>query len=255
MQFESIVIRVFDADFMFFDLALTGLWILLLYKKGLIVPLLFGFFGILVNFIVDYFYWYSILGIRTVEGLPSWMSPLGFFVYFSITYGMIQYSYVQVMFIRRPEQPRTERENRIKWSLFLFTGWLAIGLLSNVIPINDSEVTVARVMTEQRITEVYAVIAEYALLFLLAVKKKFELSPKRMLYVFLVGIFVHFSMEITLVLSGMRASSVFDILFNSVFEFNTGTPILYLMMFALISCVEKLKKRTPQGLPTESRRH
>jgi len=109
MQFESIVIRVFDADFMLFDLALTGLWILLLYKKGFITPLLFGLFGILVNFIVDFCYWYSILEIRTVEGLPNWVSPSAFFVYFSITYGMIQYSYVQVMFMRRPDQPRTER--------------------------------------------------------------------------------------------------------------------------------------------------
>jgi hypothetical protein len=251
MQFESIVIRVFDADFMLFDLALTGLWILLLYKKDLIVPLLFGLFGILVNFVVDFCYWYSILGIRTVEGLPSWMSPLAFFVYFSITYGMIQYSYVQVMFIRRPDQPGTERKNRIMWSLYLITGWLAIGLLSNILPIDDSEVTVARVMTTQRIIEVYAVIAEYAVLALLALKRKFELSPRRILYIFLVGVFVHFSMEITLFLAGMRASSVFDILFNSIFEFNTGTPILYLMMFGLIPYIEKLKKRSPQSVPAE----
>ncbi|RDE15232.1 MAG: hypothetical protein C4K48_04095 [Candidatus Thorarchaeota archaeon] len=252
MQFESIVIRVFDVDFMLFDLVLAGLWILLLYKKRLVIPLVFGLFGILVNFIVDYCYWYSILGIRTVEGLPIWMSPLGFFVYFSITYGMIQYSYVQVMFMRRPDQPRTERGNRIKWSLFLFSGWLAIGLLSNIFPINDSKVTVARVMTDQRITEVYAVIAEYALLALLALKNKFELSPRRILYIFLVGIFVHFSMEITLFLAGMRASSVFDIIFNSVFEFNTGAPILYLMMFVLIPYIEKHKMRSPQGFPIES---
>jgi len=136
--------------------------------------------------------------------------------------------------------------------LFLITGWLAIGLLSNILPIDDSEVTVARVMTAQRITEVYAVIAEYTLLALLALKRKFELSPRRILYIFLVGIFVHFSMEITLVLAGMRASSVFDILFNSVFEFNTGTPILYLMMFALIPFIEKLKRRNSSDLQTES---
>ena len=253
MQFESIVVRVFDVDFILFDFALTGLWVFLLYKKGFITPLVFGLFGILVNFIVDFGYWYSILGIRTVEGLPSWMSPLGFFVYFSITYGMIQYSFVQVMFARKPDQPRTEREDRIKWSLFLFIGWLVIGILSNISPINDSEVTVTRIMTEQRIIEVYAVIAEYALLALLALKRKFELSPRRILYIFFVGIFVHFSMEITLVLAGMRASSFFDILFNSIFEFNTGTPILYLMMFALIPYIEKLNRRSPQGLPTESK--
>lgn len=243
MQFESVVIRVFDVDFMLFDLAFTAVWILLLYKKKFIIPLVFGFLGILVNFIVDYGYWYSVLGIRTVEGLPGWISPFRFFVYFSITYGMIQYSYVQVMFTRKQGQPKIDRRNLIEWSLLLFIGWLLIGFLSNVISIDDTEVTVARIMTEQRTTEVFAVITEYALLVMLAFKKKFELSPRRILYIFLVGVFVHFSMEITLLLAGMRASGLFDIVFNSIFEFNTGAPILYLMMFALLPYLGKIKER------------
>jgi hypothetical protein len=54
MQFESVVSRTFDTDFMLFDLSFTGLWILFLYKKGFLKPLLFGLFEILVNFVVDY---------------------------------------------------------------------------------------------------------------------------------------------------------------------------------------------------------
>jgi len=243
MQFESIVTRIFDADFMLFDIAFTGFWIFILYKKGFIKPLLFGLFGILVNFIIDYGFWYDTLGIRTVDGLPNWMSPLSFFVYFSITYGMIQYSYVQVMFTRKPDQPDRERKDRIEWSLFLFAGWLIIGILSNLLPIHDLEITVTRVMTEQRIIEVYVVIAEYLVLAVLAYKNKFELTSRRILYIFFVGAFVHFSMEFTLVLAGIRGSSLFDLVFNSIFEFNMGTPILYLMLFALIPYIEKRKRQ------------
>jgi hypothetical protein len=137
MQFESIVIRTFNVDFIFLDLVFAALWIALLYRKRFIVPLLFGLFGILVNFTIDYGYWYSILGIHTVEGLPVWMSPLGFFVYFSITYGMIQYSYVKVMFTRKPDNQAIERRDRIESSVFLFVGWLLIGILSSILPIYD----------------------------------------------------------------------------------------------------------------------
>jgi hypothetical protein len=93
---------------------------------------------------------------------------------------------------------------------------------------------VTRVMTEQRNIEVFAVIGEYALLGLLAYRTKYKLNAWRILYIFLVGVFVHSSMEFTLVLTGMRGSSLFDLVFNSLFEFNVGTPILYLMMFALV---------------------
>jgi hypothetical protein len=162
------------------------------------------------------------------------MSQLGFFVYFSITYGMIQYSYVQVMFTRKPDNQAIERMDRLEWAVFLFMGWLLIGILSNVLPIYDLNVTVTRVMTEQRIIEVFAVIGEYAFLGLLAYRRKYELDTKKILYIFLVGVFVHFSMEFILVLTGIRGSSLFDLVFNSLFEFNVGAQILYLMMFALV---------------------
>ncbi len=253
MQFESIVTRIFDIDFMLFDVAFAGFWILFLYKRGFIKPLLFGLFGILVNFIIDYGFWYSILGIRTVNGLPNWMSPLSFFLYFSFTYGLIQYSYVQVMFTCKPDHPNQERKDRMEWSLFLFVGWLLIGILSNVTPISDLEITVTRVMTEQRVIEAFVVIVEYSLIGILAYKKKFELTSRRILYIFFVGAFVHFSMEFTLLLTRIRGSSLFDLFFNSIFEFNMGAPILYLMLYALVPHVEKLRKKDVQYTETSKK--
>ncbi|TFH10032.1 MAG: hypothetical protein E4H14_03300, partial [Candidatus Thorarchaeota archaeon] len=226
MQFESIVIRVFDTDFMLLDLLFTCIWIVILFKKGYIKPLLFGLMGIMVNFIIDYGIWYSIMGIRTVEGLPIWISPFSFFVYFSITYGMMQYSYVQVMFTKKPDQPEQEKKERIQMAILFFGGWLLIAYLSVLAPISDIEVTVTRTMTQQRMIEVFVVIAEYTLLGILAYKKKFGINLRTIGYIFFVGFFVHFSMEFTLFLPGIRQSSLFDIVFNSFFEFNMGAPIL-----------------------------
>ncbi|MGD9395536.1 MAG: hypothetical protein PVJ05_03820 [Candidatus Thorarchaeota archaeon] len=238
MQFESVVIRIFDFDFMLFDLVFTALWIFFLYRKGYIKPLIFGLFGIMVNMIVDYGIWYNLQGIRTVENLPFWMSPFAFFVYFSITYGMIEYSYVQVMFSIDTKKENSKQE-MLRWSLFLLGGWLLFGLLSFVIPISDAEITVQRVMTEQRIFQIYAIIAEYVLLAILAYMGKFDLSWKKILYIFSVGFFVHFSMELTLLLSGIRVLDLFNLIFNSVIEFNTGAPILYLLLFAVAPFIER----------------
>jgi hypothetical protein len=247
MQFESVVIRIFDVDFMLFDLLFTAIWIVFLYKKGYIKPLIFGFFGIAINMLVDYVIWYSVQGIRTIENLPLWMSPFAFFVYFSITYGMIEYSYVQVMFSIDSNKEKALHE-MLRWSVFLFGGWLIFGLLSFFIPLSDSEVTVQRVMTGQRMVQVYAIVAEYLLLGVLAYMGKFGLSGKKILYIFVVGFFVHFSMETTLLLVGIRVLDLFNLIFNSIIEFNTGAPILYLMLFALVPFVEKKMGRSePSG--------
>jgi hypothetical protein len=238
MQFESVVIRIFDVDFMLFDLIFTAIWMILLYKKGYMKPLLFGFLGIGINMLVDYGIWYNVLGIRTISGLPHWMSPFAFFVYFSISYGMVEYSYVQVMFSIDSQEKNSLKE-MLSWSFFLFGGWLLFGILSYIIPINDSEITVQRVMTEQRIFQVYAVIAEYVFLGILAYMRKYGLSGRKILYIFAVGFFVHFSMETTLLLTGVRVLDFFNLIFNSIVEFNTGAPILYLMLYAVVPFIEK----------------
>ncbi|TFG32123.1 hypothetical protein EU528_04260 [Candidatus Thorarchaeota archaeon] len=244
MQFESIVIRVFDADFMLLDLFFTCAWVVILYKKGYIKPILFGLMGITINFTIDYGLWYSVMGIRIVEGLPIWMSPFAFFVYFSITYGVMQYSYVQVMFTNKPDQPELEKRERIQMSVLFFGGWLLIAYLSVLAPINDIEVTVIRIMNQQRIIEVFVVVVEFALLGLLAHKHKFGINWRTVRYIFFVGFFVHFSMEITLYLPGIRQSSVFDLIFNSLVEFNMGAPILYLMLNLMVPHLEKRKTRS-----------
>ena len=238
MQFESVVIRIFDVDFMLFDLLFTAIWIAVLYKKGYIKPLIFGFFGIMINLLIDYGVWYSVQGIRTVENLPVWMSPFAFFVYFSITYGMIEYSYVQVMFSIDNKQENALQE-MLRWSVFLFGGWLMFCLLSFVIPLSDSEVTVQRVMTGQRIYQVYEIIAEYVLLGILAYMGKFGLTGRKILYIFAVGFFVHFSMETTLLLAGIRVLDLFNLIFNSIIELKTGEPIIYMLIFAVDKLIEK----------------
>jgi hypothetical protein len=56
-----------------------------------------------------------------------------------------------------------------------------------------------------------------------------HLTWPRLGFLFLIGFFVHFSMETTLLAAGIRPlEGAFTVLlFNSFIEFNTGVPILY----------------------------
>jgi VanZ family protein len=143
------------------------------------------------------------------------------------------------MFTKKPDDLEEEKRDKIQMAILFFGGWLFIAYLSVLAPINDTTVTVARTMTNQRIIEVFVVITEYSILGILAYKKKFGLNWKTIAYIFFIGFFVHFSMEFTLFLPGIRQSSMFDLVFNSVLEFNMGTPILYLMLNVLVPFLEK----------------
>jgi hypothetical protein len=240
MQLESIVPRTFDATFIFLDLAFLTIWVVLLLRRRHVKPLIFGLFGFFVYFVADYVVWYSTLGSRVFYSLPTWLSPLTFLLYFSMTYGIIQFSYVILMFSERQDLVFGDGRDRIAWSVLLFGGWLTIGLLSQVLAIGQ-EVAIARIMSEQRIVQVAMIAAEYVILIILTYMKKLNLTWKTVLLIFGVGVFVHFSMEFTLLLSGIRDVNLFNLLFNSLIEFNTGAPILYLLLYGLAPRISRLR--------------
>ncbi|MBN2229024.1 MAG: hypothetical protein JW779_05475 [Candidatus Thorarchaeota archaeon] len=223
---QILVERFFHIDFILLDLLFCLIWIAVLLRQGYRLEFSLGLMGILVNFIVDFVIWFNVQGIRTLEG-P--IDPLLFFIYFSITYGMVEYSYVGVMF-----RVRTNRQ-RIMWTILLYGGWLISGLLSQVIPLNDTMVHVTREMSIYRMPQIAIVIVGFIGLLLLAKSwlPMNDTTYQRILYLFLVGILVHFGMESTLWLAGIRPSPVsgvlFEFLFNSFLEFNTGVPILYVL--------------------------
>lgn len=244
MQFESVVPRLFGADFMLFDLIFMAIWIVLLVRGKHFRPLAIGLFGFVVYFIADYGFWYTLAGTRVFYELPSFLTPLTFLLYFSVTYGIIQFSYVALMFSDRQDLYFGDDRDKLLWSTVLLGGWILFGAISQLLPLNDAPIHIARIMTEQRIGQVVMVLAEYLFLVILAYLGKFELTWKKILYIAAVGIFVHFSMEFSLLILGIRNVDLFNLAFNSLLEFNTGAPILYLLVVGL---KQYFGKETPAG--------
>ncbi|MGQ4912900.1 MAG: hypothetical protein ACP6KW_12075 [Candidatus Thorarchaeota archaeon] len=192
-------------------------------------PLAIGLFGVVFNFIVDYWVWFTVLGVRVYYALPAWLTPFTFTVYFSITYGMVQYSFVVLMFCDKPNLIYNDERDRIVWSSLLFGGWTLIGVLSRVTAIGE-QISIARIMTSQRVMEIMIAVLEYVVLFSLMSKKKFHLTPKRIMGIFAVAVYVHFAMEATLIVTGIRPTDLTVLVFDSLVEFNMGAPVIYLML-------------------------
>ncbi|NWF95217.1 MAG: hypothetical protein HXY34_03660 [Candidatus Thorarchaeota archaeon] len=218
------MMRTFDLDFIYFDIGLTAVWMLILWRKNRRLPIVFGLMGFVVYLIFDYGIWYSLLHTRVFYELPTWLNPFTFLLYFSFTYGMVQFSYVTLILTEQPD-----RNEIIFFSALLYVGWLAIGLASQLIPMDDAQISIARIMTAQRGIQAVAVAVEYLVLLALAQRGKIGLTFQRVVFIFAVGVFVHFSMESTLLIVGVRNFSLFDLLFDSLLEFNTGAPVLYIL--------------------------
>lgn len=79
---------------------------------------LFGVFGGLLYFLVDYGGFYLLLGTRTVEGAD----PFWFLLWLSMSYGFTNFAWIWLWL---------DRDGRtLEWSLLIPAGWLAVSLLS-----------------------------------------------------------------------------------------------------------------------------
>jgi mannose/fructose/N-acetylgalactosamine-specific phosphotransferase system component IIC len=116
-----------------------------------------------------------------------------------------------------------EKTNKVAWTLLVFFGWLLVAFSSQIFSINDATITVIRHMADLRLLRVIIVIVGYSLLVL------FKYDWKKIIYLFFVGFLIHFMMEFSLLVSGIRPGSFLILIENSLIEFNMGVPFFYLL--------------------------
>ncbi len=207
------VVRTFGADYILFDLIFLAIFLFLLIKYRKKIPLLVFFVGGLgINFVIDWGFWLH-SGTREVI-LPGFLNTVVFFLWFSLSYG-VEYAYVFLMF--------EEKSDKVFWTFLVFMAWIIIGLFSQVFSINDSTIVTIRHMSDFRLLRVGLVLLGYGLLFV------FRYDWKKIVYLFLVGFLVHFMMEFSLLMVGIRPDSILILIENSLIEFNMGVPFFYLL--------------------------
>ncbi|MEK6833772.1 MAG: hypothetical protein AABX17_03575 [Nanoarchaeota archaeon] len=206
------VIRTFGADYILFDIIFLIIFLFLLIKFNKKISI-FAFFigGLGINLLVDWGIWLH-TGIREIA-LPLNWDVFLFFLWFSLSYG-VEYAYIFIMF--------QKKSDKLGWTALVFGGWLAIAFLSQFISINDSSIMTLRHMSSLRFIEIGILIIGYGLLFLL------KYDWKKISYLFLIGFLIHFMMEFSLLISGIRPGSLLILIENSLIEFNMGIPFFYM---------------------------
>jgi len=223
--------RIFGIDFIYFDLMLVTVWMALLFVRKRYKEFFFGLFGYGVVQFVDAVIWYTIKGTRIID-TGGVIGPHVFLTYFSFTYGMIMFSFAPLMFNKK-----IHFVEKLMWAGLMYCGLLAIGLMSKYIVWDDRIININRDMGNARTKQIIMASVGYAILLIWKILSEFlDGFPwnimKNIPYwyfgiLIVTGIFIHFSMESTLMIAGIRPIDWEVLAVNSVLEFNTGIPILF----------------------------
>ncbi|MFX0002910.1 MAG: hypothetical protein ACFE9C_04870 [Candidatus Hodarchaeota archaeon] len=221
---NTVVSRSIGMDFIYLDLIFLSIWIFFLIRKKYWLSIIWGLCGWVIYIFTDYILWYLITQTRTYSG-P--IDPFIFFLWFCFSPGFVQFSYVFVMFEKR------NRNDLIFYTLLFYLGWIFVATGSQLIPIDDRLIEVSRDMNiaNQRFNEILMVLINIGIALFLYLKKKLRLED--ILYIFLVGILVEFSLEFSLAISGIRQAqglwSLELLIINTLLEFNLGIVLMYLL--------------------------
>jgi len=221
---DAIVARTIGIDFIYLDIIFIIIWVSFLIKRKYWTPIKWGLLGWVIYIFVDYVYWYLITQTRHYTG-P--LDPFLFFLWFCLSPGFVQFSYVIVMFEKR------NKNELLFWTLLFYIGWTIVSVGSQILPINDTIIEVYRDMNveNQRLNELIMVLINIIIAAILYYKKKLRLED--ILFIFLVGTLVEFALEFTLSVSGIRQEqggwSLITMIINTLLEFNLGIILMYLL--------------------------
>ena len=237
--------RLFDYDYIFFDSFFLTIWITIMVKHKKWNPLKFGIFTGFIIYFIDPIVWFNLpAGNSYAAGTfirEYWIGgdymprPLGdyFWVKFgadfmmTFSYSMFAFGWLWIMFENFFKKNFKEI---LLFTLLYFIFWMLIPLLSQIIPLNDTQVDTVRYMDTQMIAWSINLILGYLLLSLIYGTNKFgSKKPKIILYVFVVGCVGAFFMEFPLLIFGIRPTGVLFLLYEVLFMLNQGAPYLYVL--------------------------
>lgn len=218
------VIRVFDLDYLIFDLIFCFLFISILMVQKKIFPFIVGLLCGVLFLIIDGIIWWN-TGIREIYP-PNLKIAVDIMMDF--TYGLLAFSWVMIMFENK------NMKEILLWTTLLYGGWFLIASLSQILPLNDTEITTIRHMKRLRIFEISTVVIGYLLLFILGY------NYKKIIFIFWVGTMLSFMMESYLLFTGIRPSGFDLLLYDSLILTNQGIPYLYVIFDKIIP---KIKER------------
>jgi hypothetical protein len=111
-----------------------------------------------------------------------------------------------------------------------------IAILSQILPLNDSEIITIRHMKHLRVVEISTVFVGYLLLVLL------KYHYKTIIYIFWIGTMLSFMMESYLLFTKIRPSGFDLLLYDSLILTNQGIPYLFVFFDKILPKLREVIK-------------
>lgn len=213
--------RDFNIAYIVLDSAFIVLLIGLLCWRRRYLTVLWGLFGGVLYFLVDYFVFHLWTGSRSIEGASMFWTLL----WMSMSYGFTNFAWIWLCL----DHDRDVRE----WTILIFLWWIACPMLAGMIP--------SPMVHIQRTTGAYhGTMGAILFLSYLGVVV-YNLTRKRkddcvdILWLFSIGVAVQLGWEFALLIGGIRSSGaplaeqLRTLVVNSLVETNLGMPLMYLI--------------------------
>lgn len=206
---------------------LISLLTLLLIKKRY-VAILFGLFGGILYFVVDYGIFYKALGTRVVNGA----NPFWFLLWLSMSYGFTNFVWIWLWLDRD--------KNLLEWSVYIPIGWISVALIAANFGKPFGEISISRGTGSYHGVMALILFISYGIVIAhnMLVKEKNQKWP--LVWMLAIGILVQFSWEFILLITGIRSAGFGPLIVNSLIETNLGIPIIY---FIYLFVTKKINKK------------
>jgi len=236
---EIIAQRQFNLVYIYIDIAFLVLLCGLLIFKKKYLTLLFGLFGGILYFAVDYGIFHLLTHSRHIEGGNMFLVLL----WMSFSYGITNFVWIWLSF--------TKDKRLIEWIALIWIWWLAAPLIASTFGKNSPVILIQR--TTGAYHGVMAAILflgyAFAIIWNLSHGEKSERFP--LLWLLAVGISVQFAWEFSLLIGGIRSAAITDwgtkiitLITNSLLETNLGAVPIFCISTAITAKInEDLTKR------------
>lgn len=236
---EIIAQRVFNTLYIYLDIVfLVALCALLIVKKKYLT-VLFGLFGGVLYFIVDYGIFHLALGTRSIEGGDmAWV-----LLWMSMSYGLTNFVWIWLWFSRD--------EHKFLYVALIVVWWFCAPMLATTFGGSMPQVKIQRTTGSYHGAMALILLVGYvaAIVYNMFQKDKSKRFP--LLWLAVTGIAVQFGWELSLLLGGIRSAEIVSVsdklmalVVNSLLETNLGAVPLYCIYAAITSRVtEGLKLR------------
>lgn len=236
---EIIAQRVFSPLYVYLDCVFLVVLAAMLFFKKRYLTLLFGLFGAILYFIVDYGIFHLALHTRSIEGGDLFWVLL----WMSVSYGFTNFVWIWLCF--------SKDSNLKEWIILIVVWWISAPLISSTFSGDMQNILIQRTTGSYHGFMAIILILGYlaAIVYNLFFSKKEERFP--LLLLLITGISVQFGWEAGLLIGGIRSAEILafeqkimTLVVNSLVETNLGAVPIYCIFVAVTSRLcENLKKR------------